>query len=345
LGLKGLYYRTGVIILLISLAAITHANAFQITEPDTSLTDSTPQKYGIINFDLEPDTAFLYLNNNFDTPITLTDGKSLNLPEGRYRMYVFGKDISDRIINLEVAEDEPHRLKLQYPKSEDASNNNSMYAAYKWNANLMVFSDDATTISVMGTNVESEGFLKVKLPSGVYRLRFIDLHGRVTDEFVEINSYELKTIERHFKPSKGNSIIGGFIPGASQLYKGEKKKAALAFTAFGISTGLAIHYKRRLGTKTKEFDEVLEQYRKANIEQNALALGDRLETMESSIQSVNRRRNIFRASAILFYVASFVDAFRPPEHGFAAKNRFNPYRDFTVDINTEFVEARVQINF
>lgn len=319
--------------------------AQQSAEPDTATADTVSQKYGSVTFEVEPDTAFLYLNNKFDAPIVLTDGKVLELPEGSYRMHIFGREISDRRFTLEVVEDEPQLLRLQYPTSRDGSINNRMYAAYKWGANVMVFSDEGTAISILNTGHESYGTLQAKLPPGSHRIQFRDERGRVQDRYVEVNAYELRTVEQYLKPKRGSSIMRGIVPGASQLYKKQPARAAIAFGAIAATTGLAIHYNQKLGSGTDEFNSVFRDYQNAFNEHDALQLGNQLDQLHQENKSLKRNRNIFRTTAILFYAANIVDAFREPEGGFARSRSFDPFRDFSVGVGEDIVEAKLQIRF
>jgi TM2 domain-containing membrane protein YozV len=333
------------VLILIQLVFIASCFAFQVSQADSTVKDTTSQKFGYFHFDIEPDTAYLYLNNDFNNPIILTDGKKLRLPSGEHSLYIFGKELSDKRIFLNLVEEETHSIRLEKPKSREIELVNTMYAAYKWDANLMLFSDEDTGISLPHSGQRSYGMLKAKLPPGSYRVQYKSSTGRVTDSYVEVNNHELRTEEVYFRPNRGKAIFGGIVPGASQLYKRQTGKAALVFGVFGLSTGLAIHFDQKLGSEAEKFNTLLGQYQDAGNEQNALELGNQLDMLSGRISNHRRNRNIFRTAAIIVYLANIADAFREPEMGFARKRPFNPYRDFSIDMQDDGVVATVQIRF
>jgi hypothetical protein len=152
-------------------------------------------------------------------------------------------------------------------------------------------------------------------------------------------------LEEYFKPLKATSAIAGFLPGASQFYKGEPVKGLSAIALIGLATGFTIHYNTQLGNREAEFDVLRRNYDQATTESLALELGNRLDDAGSELTAIRNRRNIFRITAFVLYIANFVDAFREPENGFANKHGFNPLRDFSVQFDEATVEATVHIKF
>ena len=334
-----------ILLVLIFSATFLNGYALQTEPPDSTFANTTGKKYGYVKFEVEPDTAYLYLDTNFDEPILITNGTELKLTAGFHRLLIFGKYIPDRRLRIEIKEDRLNNVTVNLPVRRLDDSYFSTYAALKWGANLMVFSDEDTFISIPETEHGSHGFLKVKLPGGIHSVRFESATGRVREILVEINSYQLKTVEEHLKPLKGNSIAGAVIPGVSQLYKGQKIKAVSIISLIGLSTGLAIHYNQRVGAGSSEFDRVLTSYRQANSEQEVIELGDRLDRLTEDINSQETKRNVAMTTVMLFYVANIVDAFRPPEGGFSKKNTFNPYRDFSLGIEKNYVGAKINLRF
>jgi TM2 domain-containing membrane protein YozV len=333
------------VLILIQFVFIVSGFLIPVSEAVAAIPDTVSHKFGSIRFEIEPDTAYLYINDDFNNLIILTDGKELKLPAGNHRLHIFGKELSDRRIDIILVEDVPQLFRLEKPKSWASEYKNSMYAAYMWDANLMLFSDDDTSIEILYTGHHSYGMLKAKLPPGSYRIQFRSAAGRVEDRYVEVNPYELITVENYLKPRKVYAISAGIFPGASQLYKRQNGKAALVFGVVGISAGLAIHFDQKMGSDVKKFNTVFSQYHDARNEPNALALGDQLDQIAGSINDQKRNRNIFRTSAIILYLANIVDAFREPDTGYTQGRPFNPNRDFSVDLMNDVVVATVHIRF
>ncbi len=331
--------------MVLFFAIVDFGFALQAVQPDSSVADTTAQQPGYIQYQVLPDTVYLYEGENYEDPVILTDTTTLTYPAGFHRFLIFGKAIPDRRINFHVVENDTLTYEIQAPVNTPDDEEFSAYAAHKWNANLMVFSDDETMISISGTDHFSYGSLRADLPPGTYRVRFENANGKREEVFLEVNSYQLTTYDHYFKPNESNARVAGLIPGASQFYKQQPLKGISAMALMGITTGLTLHYDSKLATGNDELLDIRQQYDRASSEQLALELGNQLEEVGAEVTSYRNRRNLFRVAAILVYAANFVDAFREPENGFAKKRTFNPYRDFSVDFNQEFVEARVQINF
>lgn len=189
-----------VLLLLVILPESTFA--YQSPEINTATPDSLSQNFGFIYFEVEPDTAFVYLNYDYQNVIKVTDGDSLKLPPENYNILIFAKDIPERRVNLEVAESEVDTVRVQNPRAKSVDDTYASYAAYSWDSNVMLFSDNETLISIDGFDNFTFGSLRANLPSGVYRVRFESLSGKEHEVFLEVNSYQLETYEIYFKPKE-----------------------------------------------------------------------------------------------------------------------------------------------
>ena len=334
------------LLLLLCFLSLPHsAFSFQKADSNTQIADTLSQQYGFINFEVEPDTAYIYLDMDYSNVIKVFDGDSLKLSAGFHNLFVFAENIPERRISVEVESSKEQIISVRNTKAELTSENYSAYAAYRWGANLMILTDNETAISVVGTEYFSYGLMKAKLSPGAHKIRFERPSGKTYESFIEVNSYQMITLEEYFKPIKDTSIMAGFLPGASQFYKGEAVKGLSAIAFIGLATGLTIHYNTQLGNRESEFDVIRRNYDQANTESLALQLGNRLDDAGSELTAIRNRRNIFRITAFVLYVANFVDAFREPQNGFANKHGFNPFRDFSVQFDETAVEATVHIKF
>jgi hypothetical protein len=321
------------------------AVSFQTNSAEENPADTLAQSYGMIHFEVEPDTAFIYLDRDYDRVIKVIDGDSLRLTTGFHNLLIFAKDLPERRINIRVQESEKKEVAVRYFEAELTRDNYSTYAAYRWGANLMVITDDETAITVEGTNYFTYGVLKAKLPPGAYRLRFERPSGKTYREFVEVTPYELLTVEEYFRPRKNTVGSASVIPGAAQFIKREPLKAVTALALVGTTLGATIHYNSELAKAKDQFYSLESRYQESTTEQVAFELGNQLDEANDRAMGIKRRRNIFRAAAVIFYIANLYDAFQEPDGGFAEDKAFNPYRDFSFDINSGRVEASIQFNF
>jgi len=321
------------------------AFSFQKADNNTQISDTLSQQYGFINFEVEPDTAFIYLDRDYSNVIKVLDGDSLKLSAGFHNLFIFAENIPERRIGINVEPPGDQVISVRKTGAELTSENYSAYASYRWGANLMILTDNETAISVVGTPNFSYGVIKAKLSPGAHKIRFERPSGKTYERFVEVTTYQMEIVEEYFKPLKARSAIAGFLPGASQFYKGEPIKGLSAIVLVGGSIGAALHFNSRIASRENEFLILRRLYRESTIEQTALELGNQLDDLGGEINGIKRRRNIFRAAAVVFYAINLFDAFREPEYGFAEVKTFDPFRDFSFNINSEGVEARVQFNF
>ncbi|MCH8558151.1 MAG: DUF5683 domain-containing protein [Balneolia bacterium] len=331
------------VLTLTLLTGIPSTFATHNSESDSRRTISN-EKTGIIEFSVQADSLFLYLNENYRNRITITDGMTLRAPIGANKLEIFGPTIPDRTEFIFLREDRTYSLILRNRFIRE-DQPNPMYAAYRWDANLMMFSEEDTEISVLFTDYRATGALKAKLPPGTHRVRYESSTGRVTERFIEVNRYELLIDERYFRPRKNITIMAGIVPGGSQLYKRQPARAALAFGLVGVSTGLAIHYNQQLGADGRRFETALNRYQWADNAEDALRYGNELDQLAPRIDGHRRNRTIFGAAALVFYAAHIFDTFREPDSGFAQRRTFNPYRDFSFDMQNDIITAHLQLRF
>ena len=314
--------------------------------PDSLSTGSKETGYGTLQIHVDADTVFVYLNEDFKEPIILTDNRTMELPEGWHRLRIFGESFpqTTRIVLIEKDEHQDISISL-FKRYRNLSNTRSMYAAYRWGANLMVTTDEKTAFRVQGVRGQFQGIQKMSLSPGVHRIIFSDPYGNVHDEFVRVNSYQLTHRSVYMQPGRRTAALKSMVPGYAQYYKREYLKSGLFPLLIGVGAGLSLNYHIRFQDTQKQFDELSKDYRNARDEHEALRLGTLLDEKNETLTGYQNRRNISLLITGILYAVNIVDAFREPQGGFAKRHTFDPFRDFSINLDSQGVQVQAQVNF
>jgi hypothetical protein len=302
--------------------------------------------YGTLQIHVDADTVFVYLKDDFKKLIVLTDHHTMELPEGRHRLRIFGKTFPEtsRIVHIEKDEHLDITIK-PFRRYRNLSNTRAMYAAHRWGANLMVTTDEKTTFRLQGETRQLQGIHKMSLPPGVYRIVFSDPFGNVQNEFVRVNSYQLTHHSVYMQPRRRVAAMKSIMPGYAQFYKREYLKSGLFPVLIGIGAGLSLNYHIRLQDTQKEFDRLSEGYRNALDEHDALRRGNLLDEKSEMLTGYQNRRNISLLLTGILYAVNIWDAFREPQGGFAKRHSFDPFRDFSINVHSQGVQVQAQVSF
>jgi len=314
--------------------------------PDSLSTGSKETGYGALQIHVDADTVFVYLNEDFEELIILTDSRTMELPEGRHRLRIFGETFPQTSEIVDIEKDEHLDITIRlFRRYRNLSNTRAMYAAYRWGANLMVTTDEKTTFRLQGETRQFQEFQKMSLPPGVHRIVFSDPYGNVQHEFVRVNSYQLTHHSVYMQPRRSVAAMKSIVPGYAQFYKREYLKSGLFPVLIGIGAGLSLNYHIRFQDTQKEFDVLSEGYRNVRDEHDALRRGNLLDEKNETLTGYQNRRNISLLITGILYAVNIVDAFREPQGGFAKRHSFDPFRDFSINLDSQGVQVQAQVSF
>lgn len=295
---------------------------------------------------VDADTVFVYLNEDYENPVILTDNHTMKLPEGRHRLQIFGKSFPETSEIADIEKDGHLDISIKpFRRYRNLSNTRSMYAAYRWGANLLVTTDEKTTFRVQGETRQFQGIQKMSLSPGVHRIIFSDPYGNVQKKIVRVNSHQLRHHSVYMQPGRRVAATKSIIPGNAQYYKREYIKSGLFPVLIGLGAGLSLNYHIRLQDTKRQFNVMSEGYRNVQDEHDALRRGNQLDKKNETLTGYQNRRNISLIITGFIYAANIIDAFMEPQGGFAQRRSFDPFRDFSINVDSQGVQVQAQVNF
>jgi hypothetical protein len=76
------------VLILIQVAFTVSGILFPVSDAVAAVPDTVSKKMGSIRFEIEPDSAYLHINDDFNNLIILTDDKELKLPAGNHWLLI-----------------------------------------------------------------------------------------------------------------------------------------------------------------------------------------------------------------------------------------------------------------
>jgi hypothetical protein len=327
----------GAALLLLGLAAgnICIAN-------ETSHLNEYSGEHGFLRVQVESDTVFLYLNERYNDVIILTGDKTIEVEPGRYTVIVFGKSFPETRATVQIEGGDYHDLFIRIPSTiKNHREAFSTYARYRSNANLLIITDEETSITVTETNQTAFGTLMTNLRPGVYRIKLQHIKGYTEDRYAHVNAYQLTTVESYLQPQRGTARRLSLIPGGSQIYKKQYTRGTTFLALTGLGVGTAMVYDQLMKHEKKEFDRIYPQYYDAENERIAYMVGSQLERIASRVDRYESNRNLLLIGAAIVYIINIIDAFMEPNIGFGRPGSFDPYRDVSIEFNRGSVGANI----
>jgi len=333
------------LVLLYQATYVDHWNK-SIEESDNFISYVDSINTGIVRFEITTDTVYLYLNENYEQLITLTESKSLRLNTGYYKVFVFGKDIPEWETYLQVEQGETTSLYIPNPKKSkfEYSSTRAAYARIKWDANLIIETDELTSIWINDKPFGSELVVK-NVPTGVYKIELQYNNGTRHTELVEIQQHRLTFLSKFFLPSEKNSKFYSFFPGVSQMYKQQYLKGGTAMVLSGLAIGLGLSNQSRYNSKKNEFNELYSKYLSISDENLALEYGNRLDEMKKTVNKYGIKRNIFFVATGVLYALNIYDGFQKPRMGYRRTNSIDPFNSLEVALSDRNLTVSLTVAF
>lgn len=292
----------------------------------------------------EADSFYVVFNENFETVFHVASGDELAVFPGVYKVRIIKKYHLDFTFNQVIVENQTRHAPANMISFQDRMDSRlktqSSYPRLFWGGRIMVLTDAETTLFVndeeVGSgyailNEDEEFILKGIHSSGNNFRRNISVGDG--DKFLYIRQYN--------RPSRFSAYGLSFIPGASQLYKYQNKKAVVLTTAFSLTAGAGILYDFKYRKKNQKYTETRINYFDETIPQKAFELGNEVEVLFEQAQTLSTVRNSLLIGTAVIYLINVIDGFTEPALGFRGRKlRIDPYIDFQETL----VEPRLRIS-
>ncbi len=219
-----------------------------------------------------------------------------------------------------------HNFDLKEPSITTITNNLASIPHY--NSNLFIITDDDSKIIVDNKEI-GKGAVKLNRKTGPVQITVKNQYrGSYTFNPLISNlpSENGIVIDAYTKPVKAFSRIYSVIPGASQLYKQQKKKSAAIGGGFLILGVITLQRHIVYTQELSEYNKIEKAYNQAIDEQTALELGNELEKQYNITKKRDNERLVFFTLSSLLYAFNIYDAFfDTPESGFRKKTDIEFY--------------------
>ncbi len=300
-------------------------------------TDSTT--YGSIKFDLNVDEVLLIHNNKFDEARIIKNGETISVTTGRTSIklsilqdYLFEEQFVLKEDSLVIVS---HEFDLK-PISKEFLQHN--YAArYYLNSNILLISDDESALFLDDEQIGfGYTFTNTEIGSQLFRAEIKNQDGSLFDakqSSFRNSDRSFLIVENYVKPDQKKARWLSIVPGASQHYKNQEIKGLLIRTGIALVVASTVTFELAYRKDKSEFDDIRQAYNESNNSNEATALGDDLDRVNSKIESKTKLRNLSLLTGLSIYGYNVLDAFfSKPKLGYREKKPIEFYLD-TIGFN------------
>ncbi|MEX0610278.1 MAG: DUF5683 domain-containing protein [Balneolaceae bacterium] len=278
---------------------------------------------GYLKFNLNVDSAYVVVNNNYFEWQKVASGDSIKLLAMRNYITLSTPFDSPLRTGVYIPEDTTFTLSYNF-SSENVSNANiqeNLAARFHFDANVMVLSDEDSEIYYKG-DYKGTGFAKFNAPEELAYLEIKNPDFGTTRKRLNIRERRINFVEDYTRPSRAGAYSVAVIPGASQFYKRQNLKGTLISVTSATLFTFTLH---KYSQYRKEFQNFLDykvNYLKAQTEAAALKWGDLAEEQKVKVQRLDNQRRFLMLSSILLYGFNIYDALsNQPKGGYQKKEK------------------------
>lgn len=312
--------------------------------PQAVQTDSSEiQDRGYISFQVQVDSFFVVIDDNFDDVHHISINDSLTVTAGPHQFRLIKKYYKDTIRNTTIKKDQStlYVTSLIPISKAKTQKQQSSYPYLYWNANMVIQTDPDAKIFVGDKYL---GQQTVTLDStGIFDVVSKHPSGRTLTHHVNTTMWEqpFNVIRLYHRPEKRKSRYLAFLPGASQLYQREKIKGYALIAGTVIGSGATFMFHRTFSDKNQKFVSTHERYLAATDPKAAFELGNLAEKQYDAAKRAANLRDAFLFGTIGLYLYNVIDAFIKPEPGYRKTIELDPYIDFNPNRNHQLgIQAR-----
>jgi len=315
------------ILLLFSIISTLPAYAQNLTsQPDT-----TDAEFGYIQLTTEVDSFYVVINRDYNQPrfVEFADLDSLRLEAGVNHLTIIKPYHFDIRLNTQVFSDSTRRLGINLREFLDNDRNkySSSYPRLVWGGRVMIRSDSDTELFINGENA-GMGMAVLEQP-GTYEIAGRAFDSKTFRTNVNVsNEPQFEIVDFYYRPDRSRARVFSFIPGASQIYKGQTVKAGVFIGLTAITGGLALNERSKFEDTDRRFFQAGVAYGNALDPQSALELGNRIEELDSERSRFARNRNRLFGGLAAIYAVNVIDGLLRPRMGYREGVSFDPYLDF-----------------
>ncbi len=264
-----------------------------------------------------PNEVILVLNEDFSSPIAITSGDSLMLPEGYHTVRFTHPSYGDRVATLEVLSGEERNLRVDLRINEIRfPNTSSTWFVLRNQANLVVETDADTRIFYNGNDIGlglAMWMVKEDEPISVIELQQGSIRKTIPIDF---DSKPSVFVSHYLKPHLGVYLLASPVPGLSQAYEGSYVNALLMATA--TIGGIRYLQNRNKGYHDRKSDyrSLRRAYEQATDFDEVERRGNAMRAYYPHVERAAQLRDISAVVLGSIYAIHLIDVAIPPKYGF-----------------------------
>lgn len=342
---------------LLLLGAIGQLHAQNSGRPATGPASTTEAPDDSINviFFTQADSALVILDKRYLEPMFISHRDSIRIPRKKTFITVSSPYVAERTLHLTFP---PNSNRYNFNidasmKDPDLVVQNSLFARYTTDANLTVYTDPDTEIYLGGRRL-GRSFIQQYLPPKEYKLILKTPGNKQKKMNIQLKETFMTVVEERLKPVEFKTRLLSVIPSASQFYTGRTKRGFLYAGVTAMAAASFISFQSSLNDNTSTFNNTLVVYNRTIDENQALALGNQLESLESKIDRNRNLKNISLWGLVALPVVSFLDQwFFQPERGYQKSQKPVEVQFYSGSVSkiqnkvrlTSNLQMRLKINF
>jgi hypothetical protein len=171
-------------------------------------------------------------------------------------------------------------------------------------------------ISINGERVGDNTVTK-QLTPGEYKINFF--HETLGQKYIkiDINPGEKKQVFVSLLPSSQTAMWLCTIPGASQLYVGQKTRGYIYLSAFIASVGASVYFIKDFQNNKSIYDDAIKNYNNAQTSMDAVRYRNQINSKFTELNNIKKNRETALLSIAAVYVVSLLDhLIFSPEYGY-----------------------------
>ncbi len=272
---------------------------------------------GYLIIETNVDSLLVIIDNDFSNFLEISSNDTILLSDGAHEIILAGKTFIDHHFMTHVAAGKStvYRINFQSKVSTAMYRKHSSYLSLKEGVNLIVVTDHDSQVFVDKKAV-GFGFVRLDVIPGKRLVSTVNPLTGSSSKRVMVQANRFAQVKMFNKPKKSLVQALAFVPGASQLYTGERNKSALFFVSVtgSILTGMRFH--QRFQNQNDEYLELVQKSLEFLSEAQKNELELQTEQRFTNARNAARTRNVFWGVSAGLALFNIVDAFKKPRGGF-----------------------------
>lgn len=293
--------------------------------PFTTFAQEHTQK-GFLRLNLDADSAYAVINNDFFDIRKVSGQELIKLPEGQNLINLsvpFAPKFETRLL---IVPSDTTVLSHEFRNNQiNVNNYDGNVAAFNaFNANIMIYTDDNSEI-YLGDEYLGKGFATLKSSKRNEEITIKNSHYGKEEFSLKVKEKRVNVYKMVKRPLESNAKFFSLLPGVAQFYKRQRLRSlAFAGASFILITSTVNKF-NQYKSAYDIFKSYKSKYEIASTESLAKKWGDLAYSQQAKVRKLDNQRRFFLISSIFVYAYNIYDGMkREPDGGYQKDNK--PFR-------------------